>query len=80
MAKTCLIGGPSEIIEHGKNGFFEEISSPSDLAEKMEKYIKDKWLIKEHGNAGRTRVEEMFSKEIMARNHQELYLNVLKGI
>lgn len=77
---ACRAGGPLEIIEDGKNGFFTEISSPGDLAGKMERYIKDRMLIRNQGMAGRKRVESLFSKEMMARNHQELYLNVLKGI
>jgi len=76
---ACRAGGPLDIIEDGGNGLLVEMSSPNDLAEKMERYVKDRSLIKEHGDAGRIRVEEMFSKEIMAKNHQELYLKVLEG-
>ena len=54
------------------------MSNYSDLAEKMENYLKLKSTITLHGDAARERVLGLFSKKIMARQHQELYLSLAK--
>ena len=74
---ACRAGGPLDIIEENKNGFLIEIGSPDDLADKMERYIENKELITEHGKFSRKIVEDKFSTDIMVKNHQELYLELL---
>lgn len=72
-------GGPLDIIEEGDNGYFVETYNADDLADKMEIYIKDRSSIFEHGKSGRNRVEKLFSTEVMVRNHQNLFLEMLQG-
>lgn len=70
-------GGPLDIIVEGENGYLTDLSSPSDLASKMMKYVDDPGLIARHGRSGRRRVERLFSTEVMVRKHQDLYLEML---
>jgi glycosyltransferase involved in cell wall biosynthesis len=72
-------GGPEEIVDEGKTGFFVEKSNPRDIAEKMVRYLDNKELIGEHGGLARKRVVKHFSKEAMAKNTQSLYLKLLEG-
>lgn len=70
-------GGPLDIIVEDENGYFTEMSSAPDLASQMMKYVDDPSLIAQHGRAGRRRVERLFSAEVMVKNHQDLYLEML---
>lgn len=75
---ACRAAGPLDIIKEGETGYFVEMSNYSDLAEKMQKYLKSKPTITAHGNAARERVLHLFSKEVMARQHQALYLSMVR--
>jgi glycosyltransferase involved in cell wall biosynthesis len=75
-AIACRAAGPLDIIKDGETGYFVEMSNYSDLAGKMEKYLKSKQTLTVHGGAARERVLHLFSKKVMARRHQELYLDM----
>jgi glycosyltransferase involved in cell wall biosynthesis len=73
---ACRAGGPLDIVKDGETGYLVEMSNYSDLAEKMESYVKSKDMIAIHGNAARERVMNLFSKKAMVRQHQELYVEL----
>lgn len=75
----CRAAGPLEIIAEGETGFFSKMSDPSDLAVQIEKYLVSPELIERHGAAARKRVIDIFSKEVMARRTQDLYLEMLES-
>ncbi len=75
---ACRNGGPLDIIEEGRCGFFAEVDDPLDLAEKMDRYARNRDLIVAHADACRKRARELFSTEVMVKKHQELYLDILK--
>ncbi len=75
---ACRASGPLDIIEEGKSGFFVEIGASDDLASKMERYIKNRDILAEHGTSARVRVERFFSTEAMVRKHETLYRHLLK--
>lgn len=73
----CRAAGPLEIIEEGRTGLFCKMSDPDDLALQMLLYAKDRSLIRAHGEQARDRVMKVFSREVMAKNCQALYLRML---
>ena len=75
----CRVAGPLEIIDEGETGYYSKISDPDDLSVQMEKYLLAPELIEQHGDAARKRVIDMFSKDVMAKKTQELYLEILEG-
>lgn len=74
---ACRAAGPLDILKDQETGYLVEMSNYSDLAEKMENYVKSKATIAVHGNAARERVLSLFSKKAMVRRHQELYLSLV---
>jgi glycosyltransferase involved in cell wall biosynthesis len=74
---ACRAAGPLEIVEENETGLFMEMSSVGDLFKQMEKYIRNRDILVEHGKKGRRRVVEVFSKEVMAKKFEELYLKLL---
>lgn len=73
----CRAAGPLEIIEEGRTGYFCKMSDPADLAQQMFRYAEDRSSIRAHGTQARERVMKVFSREVMAKNCQTLYLRML---
>jgi glycosyltransferase involved in cell wall biosynthesis len=73
----CRAAGPLEIIDEGRTGYFCKMSDPADLAAQMLRYADDRAMVHAHGEQARQRVIEVFSRETMARNCQNLYLRML---
>lgn len=71
------VGGNPELVVAGETGDLVEPAEPEQMAGKMMQYIKDRHLIRQHGEAARTRVNAMFSLEKMTANYTELYKNAL---
>ena len=57
----CTVNAMPEIIEDGKTGFLIEPNNHEQLAEKLILLLKDEKLMKRMGDAGRRRVEEVFT-------------------
>ncbi|RMD56674.1 MAG: glycogen synthase [Nitrospirae bacterium] len=86
------IGGIPEIIEHGKTGYLVELEqykeSPfepldpekfsKELAEPINKILRDESLRKKMGEEGRKRVEEYFSWKNIAKEVLNLYKELLE--
>lgn len=70
-------GGTNEIVENGKTGFLVKVSSPGDLALKIENLLEDENLRSTMGVAGKERIENVFSIEKMLNSYTSLYQDVL---
>ncbi len=71
------VGGMKEIIENGKTGFLVERANPQALAQAIKKIIEDKKLAKKMGQAGRKRVEKLFTLDRMVEETEEVYSNCI---
>ncbi|PKN00964.1 MAG: glycogen synthase [Elusimicrobia bacterium HGW-Elusimicrobia-1] len=72
------VGGIKEIVVDGKTGFFIEPGRPKELAEKVNRLLKDKATAREFGEAGRLRVEEKFGWPAIAAQTKKLYEDIIK--
>ncbi len=72
----CRAYGPLDIIVENETGLFCDVTNPENLAAKMRLYLDQPHLLKRHGEVGRKRAVEIFSKQAMVRNHQDLYLEL----
>lgn len=69
-------GGTNEILEDTKTGFLVKMSNPEDLASKMQILLYDENLRKEMGEAGKARIENVFSIDKMLKSYILLYQSV----
>ena len=65
-------GGSKELIEEGENGYIIKKKNPQDIADKLEKLIKDPELRKKMGEASRKKALEM-SWEKVAKKYYQVY-------
>ena len=69
----CRVGGVPEIITDGETGLLVEPASPQAIASAVVRLLHAPALREQLGTAGRRRVEEQFSSEVMARRVVEVY-------
>ncbi|KAL3869851.1 hypothetical protein ACJMK2_042480 [Sinanodonta woodiana] len=69
-------GGPLETIEDGTTGFLCE-PEPEKFADAMEKFVKNKKLKDNLGQAGKKRVEEKFSFKAFTKQLDDIVIKVL---
>jgi glycosyltransferase involved in cell wall biosynthesis len=67
------VGGVSEIIEDGINGYFVPPKSPEALAHRILMLLHGPGVAARIGEAGRKRVEDAFALERMVREYESLY-------
>jgi glycosyltransferase involved in cell wall biosynthesis len=67
------VGGLSEIVEHGRQGFLIEGRSPEKFAEACLRILGDQRLYRVLSSAARLRVGSVFSADQMAHHHWRLY-------
>ncbi|MES2874950.1 MAG: glycosyltransferase family 4 protein [Bacteroidota bacterium] len=73
------LGGTTEQVKDGWNGFLFENRNPIDLASKIEILLNDRRKVEEFGKRSKQRVVEMFSLELHERRILGLYEGVLEG-
>lgn len=73
------LGGTTEQVKDGWNGFLFENRNPIDLASKIEILLNDKGKVEEFGKRSKQRVVEMFSLELHERRISGLYEGILEG-
>lgn len=73
------VGGNAELVNNGATGFIVPSQAPVQMAQKLEIYLRDAQLRKQHGMMARQRAVEQFSLNIMVENYIELYQKVLAG-
>jgi glycosyltransferase involved in cell wall biosynthesis len=70
-------GGTCEIVKDGETGFLVKTSNVEDLTNKMELLLNDAKLRSTMGMAGKQRIYNSFSIDIMVEKHILVYENVL---
>ena len=71
------VGGCAELIIEGKTGFVVPPKNPEMLANKIRELINNKDLRIKMGKEGRIRVEKHFTSQLMVKNIENLYLELL---
>ena len=66
------VGGPSEIIKNGKNGFLVQFGNINDMCKKIKILITDKKRYKSISNNGYKTFNTKFNSKIMSKNHYEI--------
>jgi glycosyltransferase involved in cell wall biosynthesis len=67
------VGGMSELVRDGVDGFVVPPEDPAALAERIGKLIDDPTLAERFGSSGRTRVEESFRLEDQLDAFEKVY-------
>ncbi len=76
---ASAVGGNLELIDgYGCGALFESNDSAA-LADVLERYVTSESLRREHGSAGRARVEREFALELMLSRYLQLYLDVVRA-
>ncbi len=73
------VGGNEELVADGQTGRLVPPSDPKALAEAIREYLPPSVLRLQHGQAGRQRVERLFSLQAMVEGYLEVYDAVGKG-
>ncbi len=76
---TDLPSGVRDVNVAGETGFTVPLRDVKALAGAIETLASDPALVRTMGEAGRARVDEHFTRGVMARRHVELYERVLGG-
>lgn len=72
------VGGIPEVVDDGKTGILVPPSRPEVMANAIITLIENKRIAKEMGEAGKRRVQQLFSVEQMITHYEKLYLDLLK--
>ncbi|MES9870877.1 MAG: TIGR03088 family PEP-CTERM/XrtA system glycosyltransferase [Sedimenticola sp.] len=67
------VGGNGELVQHGVTGELVPAENPDEMSLSIERYMNDKDRCLQHGEAGRKRVEEMFSIDSMVDAYLSVY-------
>jgi glycosyltransferase involved in cell wall biosynthesis len=70
-------GGTNEIVDDGKTGFLVGPSDPTELAEKMGILLNNLRLREDMGIAGKERIMNYFSIDLMINKYIDLYREIL---
>ena len=73
------VGGNPEIVVHGETGLLVPPADSKALANAILSILKDKEAALRFGRACRKRVEERFSLDIMLRNYENLFEQVINS-
>ena len=82
LKKTIIstdVGGVSQLVENGKNGWLIEVGDSDALAEKIVFFINNKDRINEMGENLFKSVEANFSSKRMAEEHIKIYKKILEN-
>ena len=71
------VGGNPELVDDGVTGFLVPSRSTGSLSAALQRYLDDPGLIRDHGDAGRTRTLKEFSLGRMFSGYDALYSRVL---
>lgn len=75
---ATVTGGTEELVEDGVNGFFIDMHSAKDIADKVERFVADRGLVRRFGTESRKRAEAL-SWRYVAESYIELYQQSLAG-
>ena len=74
---ASAVGGILEVVIPEETGLLVEPSNPKQIADAVNRLLKDKNLAKKFGENGRKRVEEKFSWTFIAQQTKQLYERLL---
>jgi len=74
---ATAVGGIKEVVVPEETGILIEPGSPRQIAEAVNRLLKDRPLARRLGEHGRWRVEEHFSWELIAKQTKALYESLL---
>lgn len=72
------VNGINELVIDGETGFLVPPKEPAALAERIEVLVKDPYLRRRMGKAGRLRIMREFSLEKMVHNYERVYADLVK--
>lgn len=75
-AVVTNVGGNSELCINGETGIIVEPNNPKALAEAILTLLTDQNLSSNFSKASKVRIQTLFTAEIMAKNHEALYLKL----
>lgn len=73
---ASAVGGNLELVEQGVTGTLVSVADPEAMAQALLGYIENAALRKQHGAAGRARVERELSLAQMVERYRRLYLKL----
>ena len=73
------VGGNPEIVVHGETGLLVPPADGDALAKAILSLLEDQEVALRFGRAGRKRIEEKFSLDIMLRNYEGLFEQVINS-
>jgi glycosyltransferase involved in cell wall biosynthesis len=73
------VGGNPEIVVHGETGLLVPPADGDALAKAILSILEDKEVALRFGRAGRKRIEERFSVDVMLRNYENLFEQVINS-
>jgi glycosyltransferase involved in cell wall biosynthesis len=73
------VGGNPEAVEDGVTGYLANPRDPADLGRVINQILGDSTQSTNMGEAGRGRVERLFSMQSMLKGMQDLYIEALGG-
>jgi sugar transferase (PEP-CTERM/EpsH1 system associated) len=71
------VGANPELIAEGETGFLVEPRADEQMAERLARLMVDRGLARRFGAAGRRKVEQQYSLDVMLRRYEELYLSLM---
>jgi sugar transferase (PEP-CTERM/EpsH1 system associated) len=67
------VGGIPEVIADGVTGLLVPASDPAAMAQALERYARSPAMAREHGAAGRERVQRHYNMNAMVAGYQSMY-------
>jgi len=74
------VGGSSEIVMDGVNGFLVPPADPPAMADAILNLLQNPEKAVQMGNAGKKLVQEKFSVDAMVRSYEKLYTELMKKV
>ncbi|MGN9163735.1 glycosyltransferase [Tissierellaceae bacterium HCP3S3_D8] len=78
MIISTKVGGVSQLIKDGYNGYLIDIKDSLALSEKIESLLDDRSKIEDMGEKLYREVEERFSSDSMAKTHVYIYKEIIE--
>ena len=75
---ACAVGGNPEAIENGKTGLLVEARDVQAMASALERLVRERPLRQAMGDAGRERVQRLFTRGKMIADTQEMILGLAR--
>ncbi len=71
------VGGNREAIEHGRTGLLYDVLRPAELAERLERYIRDPRMASQLAASARDEATNRFARPKIMCQHEEFYDHII---